>query len=555
MTFWEGIKENFSFLVLEVAKQVEDTRHVLREPSPKLIERIHSRDNYVDTIRTIITNKTFNALCATADVDRESARIVQAIGTIANNLESIGDFCTNIVGQLRYLSDISFFHEFVYEDSFDVIESALAKVETTVFTHDVDLALKICRAESLLDAHYKRNFDLIMARLQNGEPPADLITCMFIMRYLERIGDSLENIGEAVISSALGEKLKMRHYLAFEDSYDVIGAEVPGAQSAHADPNDEIVFESIAETRSGGRIGRVRRRNDRQKPRWVIFKEGSPDKVTQEKENIELWEGLFPGLPPKIFRFSRTSNHATLLLEYIDGATFQEVILDHDLARLQEAQDAIHALLGKIWTSTKQKTATNAAYVDQLRARLSDVFYIHPEFDEPGFSIGELHVPSFQQSLKRLAEIGRDIDAPFSVFIHGDFNTDNIMYSFRASRLHLIDLNRSQQTDFVQDVAVFLVSNFRIPVFEENLRRRLNFVSLRFFDFARRFALENGDTTFEARLALGLVRSFITSTRFVVSDRFAREMFVRAKYIMDKTIAHAGKPWSEFKLPPDILTY
>ncbi len=69
------------------------------------------------------------------------------------------------------------------------------------------------------------------------------------------------------------------------------------------------------------------------------------------------------------------------------------------------------------------------------------------------------------------------------------------------------------------------------------------------------FAEENEDATFEARLTLALARSFYTSCRFELNYNFAREMYMRAVFLLEKITAHKGQPWEEFRLPEDILFY
>jgi len=47
----------------------------------------------------------------------------------------------------------------------------------------------------------------------------------------------------------------------------------------------------------------------------------------------------------------------------------------------------------------------------------------------------------------------------------------------------------------------------------------------------------------------------MTSTRFELNYDFAREMFLRAHYLMEDLVAHADKPWEDYRLPRPILFY
>ena len=62
------------------------------------------------------------------------------------------------------------------------------------------------------------------------------------------------------------------------------------------------------------------------------------------------------------------------------------------------------------------------------------------------------------------------------------------------------------------------------------------------------YAARHGDTTFDLRLALGLDRSLITSTRFELSERFAKLMLHRGVFLLERIAAHAGDP-AGFTLP------
>jgi hypothetical protein len=84
-------------------------------------------------------------------------------------------------------------------------------------------------------------------------------------------------------------------------------------------------------------------------------------------------------------------------------------------------------------------------------------------------------------------------------------------------------------------------------------RERLVNVISGFYNFSRQFAERNGDLTFDARLALGVSRSFITSTRFIMKEDFAKEMYLRGIYLLDKLLDHEGKPWTSFRMPGDVF--
>jgi phosphate uptake regulator/aminoglycoside phosphotransferase (APT) family kinase protein len=547
-----GVRENFKFLALEVGKLLEDTQRMLVDPRGEVIAKIAARDDYIDNLKSMIENKCFRLL-TNEDLDDGTIDLIRAINTATNNLERIADFGVNIVGQIRYLADIDILHRYDPEPFFKAIFAALAVVEDALFRRDMSLALRICRSELEIDELYDAVFRQIMAELRAGDPPEDLVTSVFIYRYLERAGDSLLNIGEAAIFATVGEKLKVSEFQALEESLaSEVGLDLT-----------EVDYHGIWETRSGSRIGMVHAHDSGQ--RSVVFKEGRTKKVLEEKQALELWEQLEPGLPPRVFGYHDHGDKASLLMEYLQGVTFQRIMLESDGRVCTTAFMMVIETIGRVWTSTLERSPCKPAFMRQVGSRLPDVFKVHPEFRTAATRIGELEIAGFEELLREAKSLDPQLLAPFKVLIHGDFNTDNIIVNLPQRRVHLIDLHRSRPYDYLQDVSVFIVSNFRLKIFDPAPRRRLDQVSLEFFAFAREFAEAHDDHGFDARLALGVARSLLTSTRFEMDPEFSLSMMLRARYLIERLLGHrdslgadaktpaAQLDWSGFRLDPATL--
>jgi hypothetical protein len=205
--------------------------------------------------------------------------------------------------------------------------------------------------------------------------------------------------------------------------------------------------------------------------------------------------------------------------------------------------------LKSVWNGTRTKKSVSANYMGQLEKRLGDVYALHPEFMQSDSHICGTTVPSFDTLLKQAGEYEAGLKAPFSVYIHGDFNVDNIIYDPMERKINFIDLHRSDYMDYVQDISVFMVSNYRLRVLDPQIRRRISYLSCRFYDFSAAYAKKTGDSTFELRLALGLARSFATSTRFVVDKTLAQAMWLRARYLLEMVLSTNPKQAKNFRLP------
>ena len=100
-----------------------------------------------------------------------------------------------------------------------------------------------------------------------------------------------------------------------------------------------------------------------------------------------------------------------------------------------------------------------------------------------------------------------------------------------------------------------LVSVQRLPVLRQESRARLNLAAgLAWRRFAA-FAVEIGDKNYEARLAFGLARSFLSSVRFVLEEKLAAQFTARSRYLLEKLLyfSRSGRPPGEFSLNPEVL--
>ena len=542
------LEENFRFMILEVVKQVEDTLRLLDSPGTVSIEPIENRDDYIDNLKSVIENDCFSRIHGQPLAKRAVDRI-RALNVVTANLERLADHCVNVARQTPHLSEPAFFQKYDYRPFFHEVLAALERVHPALTRQDMSLAFKICRTEFTLDSMYKQQFDRILGDLRAGSEAGNLVTSLFIFRYLERMGDALLNMGEAIIFSITGDKFKIHQYNALRETLGARGEDVVPAH---------VEFESIWGTRSGCRIGKVNkpRTDEKGAKQSLIFKEGSRRKLLQEKASIERWEAVMPGLPPRIQALQEEGASVSLLIEYLGGCTFQDVVLTAEWDILENATFLVTQTVSELWEATLRRQPAPATFMRQTMTRMPDVYHLHPDFQTGRRSFCGIAAQSTDELLTSAAELCAGLFAPYTVFIHGDFNGNNVVYNHEAQRIHYIDLHRSVDADYLQDVSVFLVSNFRLPIFGHEARERIEYVISEFLKFARAFARRHGDTTFEARLCLGLARSFITSTRFELNKRFAKDMLLRGVYLLEKLLAHAKKrPLEEFRLPDAVFSY
>lgn len=527
----EGIYENLRFLILEVSKQLFRTSRYLQSPNKALARKVSLADDYIDNLKSIIQRKSYATAAEALDTATESVESLRTVDVIASNLERVADFCEKILGQVNHIDCPEVLARFDFTPLINEVAHGVSLIEQALGDRSVRLALKICRSEHTLDRMYAREFKHVLKGLEideNGEKAQSLVTVLFIAHYFERMGDSLLNIGEAILSAHLGERIKIGQLRTLESSLDKT------EMDAHL---GQLSMQGMGETKSGARvasISSIAQQKNASAPQSVIFKEGKTEKLLEERDSIASWERLMPGLAPKIYSFHESNQEAAILFEYLPGKTFESILFECSSRHVERALVAIQTKLTEVWQRTRTPILAHPRFMRQLSARLDDVFVVHPQFETTDRRLGEIQVESFSSLLAKLRPADERLCSPFSVFIHGDFNLDNVIYDDVLGSVRFIDLHRSTMMDYVQDISVFLVSHYRLRILEGTARRRVRSVMRRFYNFARNYASEAGDESYAERLAIGVARSLASSTRFVLDPRLARDMFLRSRYLLER---------------------
>ncbi|MBF0258943.1 MAG: phosphate uptake regulator PhoU, partial [Desulfamplus sp.] len=274
----KNILGNFKFLSIETENQIKLTYGLLSDFNLEVLEKIGAKDDYIDNLKTTIENDCFSRIATLkTDTSQDVINRIRAVHIICINLERIADFCVNITRQTRYLSSNAFIQQYDYKTMFKVIQQSITSITTVYEDCDLTGALHICKAEFELDRLWEENFKILLEDLKKGEGVTDLITTIFIFRYLERIGDSILNIGEALIFGIIGDRIKIRQFEALERTL---------TESGFDGTLNDIDFASIWGSRSGCRISKVSRKKPSGFKAQEIFTEGEIKKIKKKHENI-----------------------------------------------------------------------------------------------------------------------------------------------------------------------------------------------------------------------------------------------------------------------------
>ena len=543
MRIGKGIINNLRFLTAEVASQVSNLQAFFANPSVTLAQRILDRSGYAYNLKMRIHNSCLNDPLRGKGAQADSLTL-RAMESIATDLERIAELCRDCIHQMGYLRNRRLLKKGDYGAMVGRVARGIALIDRAVERNDTGLALKMGRIEEHLDQAYRKLRRRSTKAFKNTKNTEDLISALSVAHSIEQMGDALLNISEAIISANLGQPVDIERYHAMRDSVESLGSE---------EAFSDLVIEPIAETRSGSGISGISAADGDADGYLAIYKDGKKHKLKEERQGVESWHEIYPGLAPKILSYKKRGQSASLLIEHLAGLTFEQILLHEKQSLLKETLKQLSRTLKSVWRETRSKKKVSARHMEQLSKRLDEVYRIHPEFQQSDSRINELRLPSFDTLLKKARNYEARVKAPFSVYIHGDFNVDNIIYDPVEKRINFIDLHRSRYMDYVQDISVFMVSIFRLQVLDQPLRRRILSVAREFYRFASRYAKKVGDESFELRLALGLARSFATSTRFILDKSLANDMFVRSRYLIERVLATDPKRAGGFRVPIDEI--
>ena len=543
MDLQQSIRHNLEFLQTELVSRLESIKSYLDDTSPEAAENIFKRSGYISNLKQRIHDACYRYLAKKDSQDAPEVLRVSAIDIIATELERIADLGEEFVQQSIYLEDPGRKNFPRLLSQIDLVIEAVAMVHTALFENDTQVAIKIGRTQGRLERKFRKLLKKNAASLRDTSDAENLLSISFTAYSIERMGDSLLTISEAIISSNLGMVMDSSRFQAMQDISKI-------TDSANT---EELNIQNVAETRSGAAISSIQLPDGESGSYPAIFKQGHTKKLKRERKGVESWHDVFPGLAPQILSWKKKGKSASLLIEHLSGNTFEQIVLNDSTETLNEVLQVLKTTLHSVWTETLADKPVSAEFMRQLDKRISDVYAVHPEFRDSLQVICGHEVPSFDSLAAEAAEIETGLHAPFSVYIHGDFNIDNLIYDADNRQIRYVDLHRSRYMDYVQDVSVFMVSNYRLQVLDPVVRRRIASVICDFYHIAADFAANKEDSTFELRLAFGLVRSLATSTRFILDRNLARGMFLRARYLLEQIVSLDPAACEDYRVPVEEI--
>ena len=378
----EGALENLGFLCAEIDSQLRDLERYVASPSVANYRRILDRSGYASNLRMRIHSRCSDSLARRTPGVGQLA--LHSISFIATDLDRIAEKCRDAVGQLVDINDLDVVQPAAVRSLLKKVRRGVRMIEPAVRQRDSARAVELGRLPAALDRGCQELIDTYIDALEGREsrvPPTSVTRAMFLMQSVRQMGDSLRRSSESILSTNLGQPISFERYATLQ----AMRNELPAGES--------LEMHWQAETRSGSAVAGVSSREG--DDRYVaVLKDGEKRKLKAEREGVQSWHEVYPGLAPRILAYRKRGESAALLIEHISGLTFEQIVLNEPEGLLDETLDQLGKTLRSVWRETRSSKPIAAGFMEQLESRMPAVFDVHPEFQHGAASLCGHKLPS-----------------------------------------------------------------------------------------------------------------------------------------------------------------
>lgn len=195
-----------------VNNAISNAMEALLTKDVKLAKMVIVGDAEINDLERKIENQCLKLFMKQQPVASD-LRLVSSALKMVTDLERIGDQAADISELVLGLIEDN--RQYTPDDLGSIVAmSELAKdmvgksIEAFV-NYDLDIAYRVISMDDKVDAYYEKVKEEVVQDIKNEEhSPNALVDFILIAKYLERIGDHAQNIGEWVVYSITGEMKK-----------------------------------------------------------------------------------------------------------------------------------------------------------------------------------------------------------------------------------------------------------------------------------------------------------------------------------------------------------
>lgn len=190
-----------------VEKQIYDSMLSLKKFDLKLADDTIKSDDKVDELQKIIEEQCIKFIAAEQPLATDLRKVITA-SKIVTDLERMADHAVDICKITKKMGGKVSAFEKSLETLWDMEKKVRGMIEFAINSYindDDEMAYKICEKDDEIDSCYRVLFNEFVDEIKLDESLTEKgINLLFVIKYLERIGDHVTNVCEWTIYSKKG---------------------------------------------------------------------------------------------------------------------------------------------------------------------------------------------------------------------------------------------------------------------------------------------------------------------------------------------------------------
>lgn len=190
-----------------VEKQIYESLLCLKNYDVEKAKQVIKDDDKVDDMQKKIEEECMKYIATEQPLATDLRRVFTA-SKIVTDLERMADHAVDICKITKRIGGSISNNKEILEQLMDMETKVRAMLKSAIDAHineDSELAYKICEKDDEIDAVYKSLFAALVNAIKVDETLIEKGTqLLFVIKYLERIGDHVTNICEWTIFSKTG---------------------------------------------------------------------------------------------------------------------------------------------------------------------------------------------------------------------------------------------------------------------------------------------------------------------------------------------------------------
>jgi phosphate transport system protein len=188
-----------------VEESIENSVFALKEQDVTLARQVYESDDTIDDMESRIEKICINLIARQQPLAKDLRAISTAL-KIITDMERIADHAADIAELTIRMSQLKYVKPMVdIPHMAELAKKMVTKSIDSYIKQDIDLAREVCESDDAVDDLFSRIvLELINIMKGNPETVEQATDFMFIVKYLERIGDHATNIAEWVVFNVTG---------------------------------------------------------------------------------------------------------------------------------------------------------------------------------------------------------------------------------------------------------------------------------------------------------------------------------------------------------------